>query len=190
MSVSVFRCGSISKCEDLRWRGESSWRIISIATLLYAFSLFTVLPCLIMFKQHCTGLWQRREPSCASLTRLDGSQTHDIIPSDENQPASNVVLFAIKGWFSLSLRCLDPRTQISFVRGTRTPECFESSSRRIIECKGPSAAWRLFHRSESSHCAASPSGDDGGWTQGQLPETKYPLKRSSVVIAKIKIKLS
>lgn len=24
--------------------------------LLYAFSLFTVLPCRIMFKQHCTGL--------------------------------------------------------------------------------------------------------------------------------------
>lgn len=169
--------------------------MITIATLLYAFSLFTVLPCLIMFKQHCTGLWQRREPSCASLTRLDGSQTHDIIPSDENQPASNVVLFAIKGWFSLSLRCLDPRTQSSFVRGTRTPECIESSSRWIIECKGPYAAWRLFHRSESSHCAASPSGDDGGWTEGQLPETKYPLHRSSVLLLlfpepKIKIKLS
>lgn len=58
---------------------KSSWRIVtfivifiitttSTTTLLYAFSLFTVLPCLIMFKQHCTGLWQRREPSCVSLT--------------------------------------------------------------------------------------------------------------------------
>ena len=75
-SLCVFVCVCVCVC-----MGGSLWRIISITTLLYAFSLFTVLPCLIMFKQHCTGLWQRREPSRASLTRLDGSQTHDIIPS-------------------------------------------------------------------------------------------------------------
>lgn len=51
-----------------RQRKKSPWRINT--TLLYAFSLFTVLPCLIMFKQHCTGLWQHRELSCSAAAFL------------------------------------------------------------------------------------------------------------------------
>lgn len=82
MSVAVSGAGaspSVKTCVGVGGGGGSPWRIIDISTLLYAFSLFTVLPCLIMFKQHCTGLWQRRDASCASLTRLHRSQTHDII---------------------------------------------------------------------------------------------------------------
>lgn len=37
------------------------------------------------------------------------------------------------------------------------------------ERKDPAAARGLFNQSGSSHCAASPPGDDGGWTEGQLP---------------------
>lgn len=63
------------------WHEKSSWRM-SIITLLYAFSLFTVLPCLIMFKQHCTGLWQHRE-LCGSGTAFPWPRgwqpTNDII---------------------------------------------------------------------------------------------------------------
>lgn len=124
MSVSVSGAGaspSVKTCVGRGGGGGSSWRIITTATLLYAFSLFTVLPCLIMFKQHCTGLWQRREPSCASLTRLDGSQTHDIIPSDDNQPVLNLVLLAGKGWFSFPRRCVwtqGLKAPLSEVQGT------------------------------------------------------------------------
>lgn len=38
----------------------------------------------------------------------------------------------------------------------------------IMGCKDPAAARGLFNQSQSSHCAASPSGDDG-WTEGQRP---------------------
>lgn len=43
-------------------------------------------------------------------------------------------------------------------------------------CKDPAAARGLFNQSESSHCAASPSGDDGGWTEAQLPQKISPEK--------------
>lgn len=63
---AVFQSQVQQHLQPSRWWMTASWRIT--ITLLYAFSLFTVLPCLIMFKQHCTGLWQHREPSCVTLT--------------------------------------------------------------------------------------------------------------------------
>lgn len=45
---------------DLSVEKSSSPPAPPAGRFLFAFSLFTVLPCGILIKQHCTGLWRRR----------------------------------------------------------------------------------------------------------------------------------
>lgn len=63
-----FMCSSDMSCCDIipllltggveRWgKGDKETEMKSF---LFAFSLFTVLPCGVLIKQHCTGLWRRR----------------------------------------------------------------------------------------------------------------------------------
>ena len=140
----------------------SSWRtitfitaIIFITTLLCAFSLFTVLPCLIMFKQHCTGLWQRREPSCVSLTSwMAASEWHHPLERHEKKKKKRIA--CVLAWivFQMSFlicmqMCSETKHALPFFV-LKPPERSEFSSPGwIIHCKPkiPLRADALLNRS-------------------------------------------
>lgn len=118
---------------------------------LFAFSLFTVLPCGILIKQHCTGLWRRRGGKLQYLQ----STTQTTKKTFKKLKTANVLQFCLKNDWNDELIG-------SFLLIYESTRCWRSNGWYLSTHDYFPI---LFHYQEHRE----------GGVRGQLPQSEHPL---------------